>query len=204
MEDTAWVGFLSDPLSPYPSTACTHHVDVAPHRRAPTVSPMGETPIYDQVRGERLNADVPASGADPQQADGHGKHRLLPDTPVPAAVFGPPGLGDDLTPNRHRRTRTHPAGLPVADGQRTARVWGPRAALPPEAHTRQAPRHAASNPPASAAGGNPADRGAAAGDRDAHPEEGDGVRQVNRTEPQLAAPAGMQFSWFSVGPDTCD
>jgi hypothetical protein len=27
---------------------------------------MGQTPIYDQLRGERINADVPATGADPQ------------------------------------------------------------------------------------------------------------------------------------------
>jgi hypothetical protein len=53
---------------------------------------MEETPIYDQVRDERINADVPASGAGPQRADDHSKHRLFPDTPVPAAVFGPPGL----------------------------------------------------------------------------------------------------------------
>jgi hypothetical protein len=102
MEGTAWADFPFDSLSPYPSTMCTHHVDVAPRGRAPTVSPMGETPIYDQVRGERINADVPASGADSQWVDDHGKHRLLPDAPVPAAVFGPPGLGDDLAPDRHR------------------------------------------------------------------------------------------------------
>ncbi|MDQ4033235.1 MAG: hypothetical protein M3332_13625 [Actinomycetota bacterium] len=120
---------------------------------------MGETPIYEQVRGERINADVPASEADPQRADDHGKHRLSPETPMPAEVFGPPGLGDDLVPNRHRRAWADLAGLPAADGQRAATVWGPRAALLPEAHTRQAPRHAASSPPASAAGRNPAESG---------------------------------------------
>ncbi len=99
----AWAGFLPESLSPYPSTVCTHHVDVAPRGRAPTVSPVGQTPIYDQVRGERINADVPDSGVDPQRVEDHGRHRLRPDTSVPAAVFGPPGLGDDLAPNRHRR-----------------------------------------------------------------------------------------------------
>jgi hypothetical protein len=196
-------GFLFGSLSPYPSTVCTHHVDVAPCGRAPTVSPMGETPIYDQVRGERINADVPASEADPQRADDHGKHRLSPETPVPAAVFGPPGLGDDLAPNRHRRAWTDPAGLPAADGQRAATVWGPRAALPPEAHARQAPRHAASSPPASAAGHNPADRGAAAGDRGPHPDEGSGVRQVKRTDPLGCGASRNAVSWFSAGPDSC-
>jgi hypothetical protein len=146
------VGFLSESLSPYPSTVCTYHVVVGARRRALTVSPMGQTPIYDQVRGERINADVPTSGADPHRADDHGKHRLSPETPVPAAVFGPPSLGDDFAPHRHRRAWTYPAGLPAADGQRSASVGGPRATLPPEAHMRQAPRHAASSPPASAAG----------------------------------------------------
>jgi hypothetical protein len=194
------VGFLSESLSPYPSIVCTHYVDVGPRRRALTVSPMGQTPIYDQVRGERINADVPTSGAGPHWADDHGKHRLLPETPVPAVVFGPPSLGDDFASHRHRRAWTYAAGWPAADGQRAASVWGPRAALLPEAHMRQASRHAASSPPASAAGRNPADRGTAAGDRGPHPEQGSGVRQVKRTEPQVAAPAGMQFSWFSAVP----
>ena len=165
---------------------------------------MGETPIYEQVRGERINADVPASGSDPQQGDEHGKHRLLPDTPVAAAVFWPPGPGDDLAPNHHRQAWTHPVGLPAANGQRAATVWGPRAVLPPEAHPRPAPRHAASSPPASAAGRNPAERDAAAGDRGAHPEQEGAVQQIKRAETPLAAPVGMQFSRFSAGPNACD
>ena len=48
-------------------------------------------------------------------------------------------------------------------------VWGPRAALPPEAHTRQAPRHAARSSPASAADRNPAARDTAVEDHGAHP-----------------------------------
>ena len=142
----AWAGFLSESLSPYPSTVCTHHVDVGPCGRAPTVSPMGQTPIYDQVRGERINADVPASGVDPQRVEDHGRHRLRPDTSVPAAVFGPPGLGDDLAPNRHRRGWTYPAGLPAADRQPAAGVGtasGPSPGSPHAANTetrrRQSP-----------------------------------------------------------------
>jgi hypothetical protein len=64
---------------------------------------MGQTPIYDPLRGERINADVPATGADPQLV-GHpdreqavrwllpcGKHRHTPPAaprrcPVPAAI----------------------------------------------------------------------------------------------------------------------
>jgi hypothetical protein len=166
---------------------------------------MGETPIYDQVRGERINAEVPASGADSQRVAEHGKHRMFSDAPVAAAVFGPPGLGDDLAPNRHCRAWTYPAGLPAVDGQRAATVWGPRAALPPETHTRQAPRHTASSSPGVGSRPQPSGSGRGGGGRGAHPEQGGGVRQGKRTEPQLAAPAGMQFSWFSAGPpDACD
>jgi hypothetical protein len=122
--------FTSECLSPYRSTVCTHHVDAGPVGEPLRCRPMGETPIYDQVRGERINADVPVSGVDPQWAAYHGKHRLRPDTPVPPAVFGPPGPGADLVPDHHRRSWTYPAGLSSADGQPAATVWGPRAAFP--------------------------------------------------------------------------
>jgi hypothetical protein len=135
--------------SPYPHIhpQRVHTMLMPPRTDAPLrCRRMGETPIYDQVRGERINADVPASGVDPQPASYHGKHRLLADTLVPVTVFGPPGPGAGLGLNQHRRVWTSPAGLPAADEQPAATAWGPRAALPPEAHTRQAPRHAASSP----------------------------------------------------------
>ncbi|MGB9278661.1 MAG: hypothetical protein WCB57_01035 [Pseudonocardiaceae bacterium] len=37
---------------------------------------MRTTPLYDQLRGERINADVPSSAAQPHQLDDRGKHRL--------------------------------------------------------------------------------------------------------------------------------
>lgn len=51
------------------------------------------TPIYDQLRGERLNADIPPAWADPHQVP----HSEQPDPgPVPAALFvRPPGPGAD-------------------------------------------------------------------------------------------------------------
>jgi hypothetical protein len=119
------------------------------------MSLMGETPIYDQVWGERINADVPASGTDPQRAGYHGEHRLLPDTPIAAAVCGPPSPGEGLAPHHHRHAGTYPAGLLAANGQQTGTVWEPHAALPPEAHTRQAPRRAASSPSTVAVDRNP-------------------------------------------------
>jgi hypothetical protein len=50
--------------------------------------PVGQTPIYDQLRGERINSDVPPSGAD--QHVYSGKHRLDEQTPGPAAVVDGP------------------------------------------------------------------------------------------------------------------
>jgi hypothetical protein len=41
---------------------------------------------------------------------------------------------------------TYPAGLPAADGQPAATGWGPHVTVPPEAHTRQAPRPAPAVP----------------------------------------------------------
>jgi hypothetical protein len=162
---------------------------------------VGGTPIYDQVRGERINADVPPSEAD-SWADYHGKHRLRLDIPVPAAVFGPPGPGADLAPHHHRRASTCPAGLPTADGQPETTMWGPRAALPPEAHTRQVPRHAASCRPSSVADHNPAARDTATGDPGAIPKGCSATGKAHRTS--LCTPAGAQFSWFSAGHDIGD
>jgi hypothetical protein len=54
---------------------------------------MGQTPVYDQLRGERINADVPATGADPTLVDRPGQHHLLAVAPGPAAVLDHPVLG---------------------------------------------------------------------------------------------------------------
>jgi hypothetical protein len=58
--------------------------------------PMGQTPIYDQLRGERINAEVPATGADLQRADHPGKHHLV-GAPVPGAVFRPESASSGKT-----------------------------------------------------------------------------------------------------------
>jgi hypothetical protein len=76
------------------------------------VRPRGQTPIYDQLRGERVNADVSTTGPDPQRVDHRGNHRLLTDAQVPAVVFGPPGPGADLAagspPRRPQPATTQP------------------------------------------------------------------------------------------------
>lgn len=56
----------------------------------PTVCAVSDSPIYDQLRGERINADVPASGADAQPGDNPGKHRLLAGGPGPATFARSP------------------------------------------------------------------------------------------------------------------
>ncbi|MDQ5856067.1 MAG: hypothetical protein M3302_07130 [Actinomycetota bacterium] len=69
---------------------------------------MSQTPIYDQLRGERINADVPATGNEPQHADHAGKQRLPTGGPGPAAVFtrGQPGQGHEPLHNDRTPPRT--------------------------------------------------------------------------------------------------
>lgn len=73
-----------------------HDVDATPIEASLRCRAMSQTPTYDQLRGERINADVPASEADPHQADRFGRHRLVDDA-LGAAVCGqPPGSEADL------------------------------------------------------------------------------------------------------------
>lgn len=79
------------------STSCPHEVEDVPAGARLWCRAMSQTPTYDQVRGERINADVPASEADPHELDDPGKHRLRADTPIAAEVCGPsPGPGAEL------------------------------------------------------------------------------------------------------------
>ncbi|MDQ4093762.1 MAG: hypothetical protein M3143_10285 [Actinomycetota bacterium] len=69
---------------------------------------MSQTPIYDQLRGERINADVPATGADPQPVGHPGQHRLSADELGPMAAFArSPGPGPNLTVNHSGLSRTN-------------------------------------------------------------------------------------------------
>lgn len=106
-------------------SSSVHSVLMLAHRdgrlRCRTVS---QTPIYNQLRGERINADVPANAADPGDVGHTGKHRL------PAGESSP-----TATP----RGRTYPAGHAAGSERETAPAWGPQAAIPPAAHIRQPP-----------------------------------------------------------------
>jgi hypothetical protein len=54
----------------------THHVDAALSGPPLRCRPVRPTPLYDQLRGERINADIPPSDAQAQQVEDRGKHRL--------------------------------------------------------------------------------------------------------------------------------
>ncbi len=138
-----------------------HSVLMPPPRTPPLrcrlVSP---TPIYDQLRGERINADVPATGAGRQRVDRPGKH-CLPAGAPPAAVAGrSPGAGSaraagwswfgptapPMPAANTRRVesarepcpggRTYPAAQPAGSDQRAAATGGPHGPLPSGAHAR--------------------------------------------------------------------
>jgi hypothetical protein len=54
---------------------CPHVVEAVFARRVPTVSRMSQTPLYDQLRDERLNADVAASDRDGSAPEGQQEPR---------------------------------------------------------------------------------------------------------------------------------
>lgn len=54
----------------------THHVNAALSGPPLRCRPVKPTPLYDQLRGERINAGVPPSDAQAQQVEDRGKHRL--------------------------------------------------------------------------------------------------------------------------------
>jgi hypothetical protein len=77
--------------------SCPHDVEAVVAAATLGCRGVSHTPTYDQLRGERINADVPASETDPQQVDPPGKHRLRDDAPAVAAVGGfSSGPGADL------------------------------------------------------------------------------------------------------------
>jgi hypothetical protein len=87
----------SSTQSPQTVRSCPHDVEAVVAAATLGCRGVSHTPTYDQLRGERINADVPASETDPQQVDPPGKHRLRDDAPAVAAVGGfSPGPGADL------------------------------------------------------------------------------------------------------------
>lgn len=51
---------------------------------------MSHTPIYDQLRDDQINAEVPATGTDAHRAGHPQHHHLLFNEPCGAPIFGRP------------------------------------------------------------------------------------------------------------------
>ncbi|MGH3780498.1 MAG: hypothetical protein ACRDRO_07680 [Pseudonocardiaceae bacterium] len=56
---------------------------------------MSQTPIYDQIRGERINVDLPAAGSEPLPVDLPDKPRFPAGGAGPAVFARPPEVGAD-------------------------------------------------------------------------------------------------------------
>lgn len=105
--------------------------------------PVRKTPIYEQLRGERINAEVPPSEAALPGIGRPGRHRLVRDTTGPGWVCGPPGPATDLVAHQH----LDPGIVDQLAGgpQRNSGLLGPRATLVRPAHARQRWAHEASS-----------------------------------------------------------
>ncbi|MFY9806665.1 MAG: hypothetical protein WCB57_18370 [Pseudonocardiaceae bacterium] len=56
---------------------------------------MSQTPIYDQIRGERINADLPAAGSEPAPVAPSAEPRFPAGAAGPAVFTRPPEGGVD-------------------------------------------------------------------------------------------------------------
>jgi hypothetical protein len=128
----------SDSTHPHPVHT---HVHATPCTPTPTVSPVSQTPIYDQLRGEHINVDVPAPEVGPEQVD-HTRGDLVPaDARDAAEMFArPPGPWTNLTANHHVRDdtpRPHPS-LPqrphTAGSMLASTPWDEARARIPRSH----------------------------------------------------------------------
>jgi len=56
---------------------------------------VSQTPIYDQIRGERINADLPAAGSEPPPVDPPDKGRFPVGAAGPEVFARPPDVAAD-------------------------------------------------------------------------------------------------------------
>jgi hypothetical protein len=106
-----------------------------PHRPAPTVAPVSQTPIYDQLRDQRIIDNAQATGASPQRVSRSARHRLPDGAAGVAARSG--GSAQRVADTRLPVCAAQP-GPPPDSEQETTAVRGPQAAVAPPAHARQA------------------------------------------------------------------
>jgi hypothetical protein len=118
-----------------PRPTCPHGVETALAGAALRCLTVSQTPTYDQLRGERINADVPASEADPQ-VDHPGKHRLREDAPTVVVDGSPPGPVADLVEDWSWFGTREPVQVAPANA-------APRVLVPPPAHARDRQQHRA-------------------------------------------------------------
>lgn len=104
---------------------------------------MHQTPIYDQLRSERTNADVSPSDIDSGRLGHCGRHSLGTDVPNAAAVVRPVRHKTDDVTGHRRRVRASPTGARSGDELSTAEGDDSAVADAAEAGVRSAPRHAA-------------------------------------------------------------
>jgi len=165
---------------PQATPTCTHPVDAGPTCPPLRCHPVSQTPIYDQLRGERINADVPVPGTGPQRVGYTGQHRRPDGAAGTGTVLGRPrGAGAELAASQR-----HPAVVEAA-------AWGAQVTPPPAAHARPEQAQAGSGLPAPGAGDSSPAQSAADG-RGVHPGERDRPPPGDRTEPRFAVPVGVQ------------
>lgn len=110
------------PLHSLPT--CTHEVDAALSGPPLRCRPVRTTPLYDQLCGERINADVPPSAARSHQLEDRGKHRLADGDlgSVTGCIRAPRTAADranaDVVPrDADPQQRDHPAKHHRPDGE---------------------------------------------------------------------------------------
>ena len=101
--------------------------------------PVRETPIYDQLRDEGINAEVAPSQTAPSLGGRPRRHRRLADTTDAVPVCALPGPAVD--PVAHQHPVPERADQPAGATQRTAAVRGPRTTLSRPTHARQTRAH---------------------------------------------------------------
>ena len=105
---------------------------------------MRETPIYEQLRGEAITADVASHEAASAQGGRSGRRRQLSDVTDLVARWAPPRPDADL--GGHQHPVSGRADQPSGATQRAAAVWRLRATLPRPAHARPPRTPATSSP----------------------------------------------------------
>lgn len=128
---------------PQKNLSCTHDVEAVRVDPPPTVSPVSQTPIYDQVRDQQITGNAQAAGADPQRISRSGRHRL-PDS----AAGGVATTSGDTQPIVDTRLPVWaaPPGPPPDSEQGVAAAQGLPAAVAPPAHAQQAQAQRGSDP----------------------------------------------------------